>query len=537
VDTLAKARQAHADQNWPVAYEAFTTVPAEELDADDLSALADTTWWLGKLDESIAAREQAFDARSTSGDIAGAALEAFSLSLALGDKGEEAQASGWRSRVHTLTEDLPDSPAAGYLLSMEADNAFHAGAPDECIAKARATIEIGRRNNDPTLIAWATHLEGLGLIKRGDTEKGWSKLDESMVAVISTRLKPTWAGLMHCGMLLACEEFGDPRRGWQWVEATERWLGTVPGAVLYRGVCRIHKVRFMQMRGVWPAAEAEAHQACKDLMGVHVFTAARGYYEIAEIKRLTGDLNAALEFYSKAHELGWDPQPGLARLRLAQGRTDAAVAGLRRALGQAKDPLARAHLLPHQVDIALAAGQLDAAAEAADELSHIAADYKSPEMSAAAATALGAVMLAKGEPESALAELTRAVSEWMHLDCLYETARARVLTARALREVGDEDGAGLELEVARDVFLKLGAAPDVRRVTDQMGSATNTGGLSARELEVLKLVVTGRSNKEIAAALFISENTVARHMQNIFTKLGVSSRAAATSMALKQGLA
>lgn len=537
VDRLQEALRAHADQKWPKAYEAFSEVPQEEMGADDLSALAETTWWLGKLDESIAARKQAFEARDAVGDVPGAALEAFSLSLALGDKGEDAQASGWRSRAYTLTEDLPESLAAGYLLSMEADGAFHAGDPDGCIAKARATVAIGRKNNDPTLTAWATHLEGLGLIKRGEIEKGWSRLDESMLAVISTRLKPAWAGLMHCGMLLACEEFGDPRRGWQWVEATERWLGTVPGAVLYPGVCRIHKVRFMQMRGTWSAAEAEAHQACADLMGVHMFTVARGYYEIAEIKRLTGDYEAALEFYTKAHELGWDPQPGLAQLRLAQGRTDAAVAGLRRAIGQAKDRLVRAHLLPHQVDIALAAGDTDTAAEATEELSSIAAEYKSPEMSAASATARGSVLVTKGEAEPALIELKRAVTEWMHLDCLYETARARVLTADALRMVGDEDGASLELEAAHEVFTKLGADPDARRVADLIGHGQKRGGLSARELEVLRLVAAGRSNKEIATTLFISEHTVARHIQNIFTKLGVGSRSAATSLALKQGLA
>ena len=537
VGTLEEARRAHADQNWPEAYGALDALPIETLGPQDLSALAETTWWLGKLDESIAARKLAFEARYATGDIPGAALEAFSLSLALGDKGEDAQASGWRSRAYSLTEDHPDSLAAGYLLSMEADNAFHAGMPDECIEKARATVAIGQKNKDPTLIAWGTHLEGLGLIKRGDTDKGWARLDESMVEVISTRLKPTWAGLMHCGMLLACEEFGDPRRGWQWVEATERWLGTVPGAVLYPGVCRVHKVKFMQMRGSWREAEAEAHQACADLMGVHVYTAARGYYEIAEIKRLTGDFDAAFEFYTKAHELGWDPQPGLACLRLAQGRIEAAVAGLRRALGQAKDRLVRAHLLPHYVEVALATGDIETAMAGADELNEIAVEFKSPEMSAAAATAMGSALMAAGDADAALAHLNRAVTQWMHLDCLYETARARVLLAQALHAVGDEDGAMLELEAARDVFTTLGAEPDGRRVVELLGRPGKVAGLSPREVEVLRLVTAGRSNKEIAAQLFISENTVARHMQNIFTKLGVSSRSAATALALRQGIA
>lgn len=536
VGDLLTARQAHGEQNWPKAFELLSAEPEADLTADDLSALADAAWWLGKLDESASARERAYEARVKAGDRRGAAMEAFSLSLALGDKGADAAASGWRSRAYGLVEGDLKSVPAGYLFSMEADEAFHAGAIDECLEKARLTIDIGRKNDEQTLIAWGTHLEGHALIKKGDVDRGWARLDESMVAVTTARLKPSWAGLMHCGMLLACEQFGDPRRGWQWVEATERWLEGVPGAVLYPGVCRIHKVHFMQLRGTWSDAEQEAERACADLLDVHVFTAARGYYEIAEIKRLRGDYEAAQELYTKAHHLGWDPQPGLALLRLAQGRVPAAVAGMRRVLDQTHVPLARGHLLPQQIEVALAAGDVDAAEQAADELDSLADEYRGPYMSACAVGGRGAILVANGEYKEALSVLKEAMTLWLHLDCEYEVARVRSLLAVALDAVGDREGATMAREAALETFEKLGANPDARRVRDALGREERPSGLSPREVEVLRLIAAGRSNKQVAGDLHISENTVARHVQNIFAKTGIGSRAEAASFAIKSGL-
>ncbi|MFN2526991.1 MAG: LuxR C-terminal-related transcriptional regulator [Actinomycetota bacterium] len=537
MEPLAKAREAVAAYDWPTAYEILSnTRPEDSLGGDDLDGLADAAWWLGHLDESIAARQQAFESYTSSGNTERAALAALSVSLHLGDKGDEALAAGWRARAHRLAAEVPDSLAKGLLISLDADAAFHAGDVAGCLTMAGETIEIGNRLSDDTLVAWGTHLEGLGLVKQGHVAEGWARLEESMVAVSTKNLRPVWAGLMHCGMLLACELVDDPRRGWQWVEATEEWLKTFPRAVLYRGVCRIHKVRFMQLRGVWLGAEAEARRACEELERVHVYTAARGYYEIAEIKRLMGDLEAAHDYYRRAHALGWDPQPGLARLRLAQGRMEAAVAGIRRALDEARDRPARAALLPHQIDIALAAGDLPTAEEAAEELSVIASDYQSPGMTAGAASGKGTVLLAKGDPKAALMELRKAIAAWLELDCPYELARSRLLSATAHRELGDEDGAAMELEAARETFVRLGATPAAQRAAELLGGSEHPGGLSARELEVLRLVAAGKSNKEIAKELFISENTVARHMSHILAKLDVPSRAAATTFALKHNL-
>lgn len=537
VQTRERARRAHADHDWATAYDLLKgETPYADMPEEDLVALADAAWWVGDLDTCIAARERLYEIYSDAGNSARAAMEALSVALRLGDKGEEALAAGWRARAYRLAADEPGSLVAGYLVSLESDNAFHAGALDECVSKARAAREIGTKQGDPTLVAWCTHLEGLGLLKQGHVTAGWGALDESMVAISSGDIHPMWAGLMHCGMLLACDLMADSRRGWQWVKATERWLKDLPGAVLYPGVCRIHKVRFMQLNGGWPEAEAEAWRACEELMQVHVYTAARGYYEIAEIKRLRGDYEAAFELYQRAHELGFDPQPGLAQLRLAQGRLDAARAGMRRVLDSIQDEPSRAALLPHAVEIALVSGELEEARSFTAELSSIAERYASPGMRACAAVARGRVALVEGDAPAALRDLQQAVNAWIQIDCPYELARTRLLLAEAYRLLDDAEGSSMEVEAARSVFERLGADPDLRRTHEMVGGRPNASGLSDREVEVLRLITDGRSNKEISAALVISENTVARHIANIFSKIGVTSRAAAASFALKHDL-
>jgi ATP/maltotriose-dependent transcriptional regulator MalT len=537
VQAIAEARAAFSAHNWPLAFDLLSRADVEnELSAEDLDALGDAAWWLGRLDDSVSARQRAYESYLRSGDGDRAAMAALATALALGDRGEDALASGWRARARRLAEEQPESLAAGFLQSVEADAAFHAGSPEESIAKAREAQRIGSMHLDKTLVAWGMHIEGHVLAKQGRYSEGWALLDESMVTVAGDDLKPSWVGLMHCGMLLACEYLADPHRGWQWVRTTEKWLEDHPGAILYSGVCRIHKVRIMQLKGVWPDAEAEAWKASEDLMGIHVYTEARCYYEIAEIKRLRGEYDTAQELYQKAHQLGFDPQPGFAQLRLAQGRLDAAAAGIRRALDVAHDKPTEAALLPYRIEISLAASDLDEASAAADRLSEIADEFNSPGMLASAATGRGAVLLARGDAQGAVTELRRAIDGWLQIDCPYELARARVLSAAALQMLADDDGASLELNAARKTFEELGAVPDARRVAELLHGGEHPAGLTDREIEVLGLVAAGRSNREIATDLFISERTVARHVSNIFTKLGVPSRAAAASFALRRGL-
>jgi ATP/maltotriose-dependent transcriptional regulator MalT len=232
------------------------------------------------------------------------------------------------------------------------------------------------------------------------------------------------------------------------------------------------------------------------------------------------------------------PQPGLALLRLAQDSVDAAVAGIRRVVGESSQPLKRAALLPAYVEIALAAGEVEEAERASDELAAISQVHEGDALKAMSAYAGGAVALARGEPVGALTELRRALQVWQELGAPYEAARARVLAGLACAGLGDEDGSVLELEAARIVFEELGARPDVSRADSLRTSSSvqDTHGLSPRELQVLRLVASGETNKAIAAALVLSERTVDRHVSNIYGKLRVSSRAAATAYAYEHGL-
>jgi DNA-binding NarL/FixJ family response regulator len=335
----------------------------------------------------------------------------------------------------------------------------------------------------------------------------------------------------------ACRELGEVRRAVEWTDAAERWCEKLPDAGLYRGICRVHRAQVLQLQGAWDQAEREATHACADVVRLHLGTVAAGHYEIGEIRRLRGDLAGAEEAFRRAHELGHDAQPGLALVRLARGQAGAAAASIRAALAaRAGDQLGRAELCAAQVEIALAAGAADTARAASDELAATAAAYTSSGSTAAARQARGAMLLAAGNAKEALTTLRSACRLWQELDAKHRAAKTRVLLARAYQGLDDEDAAQLELDAACAVFERLGAALDIALVAELQGRSELPGGLTEREAEVLRLVATGRSNRDIAAALFISERTVHRHLSNIFAKLGVTSRTAATAYAFEHDL-
>jgi DNA-binding NarL/FixJ family response regulator len=526
-----------AAQEWSVAFDLLSEARARfGLSADDLDALGQAAWLLGRLDLAIEAHERAYQEFHARGRPDGAVMSALYLSYYHFNRGDVARAAGWQARALRLVQRIPDSAAAGYLGAVECDFAYRRGDLEACQARAKLVTQLGEDHQDPTIFAWGLHWQGLCLVKQGHLDQGWRLLDEAMLEVSLRRMHPLWAGFLHCSTIQVCEELGDPRRGWEWIETAERWLGPHLSDSVYSGICRMYKTRLLEERGLWTVAEVEAGRLSGELEALHRPTAARAYYELAQIKRLRGELDAAEELYRRAHHMGMDPQPGYALLRLAQGRLDVADTQIRRALEEAPDRLARSRILPHVVTILLAQHVVDAASDAADELESAAIDFQSPWLAAAAPSARGAVLLERSDHSAALATLRLGIRRWSELDYPYDEALTRLQAGHAHAALGDDDGARMEWEAAREIFHRLGALREVERAADLLGSRRQPDGLSDREVDVLRIVAKGRSNREIAAELLISEHTVARHMSNIFNKLTISSRAAAATYALKHGL-
>jgi ATP/maltotriose-dependent transcriptional regulator MalT len=472
-------------------------------------------------------------------DQARAARSAFWLAFHLLNKGDTAQAGGWLARARRLLDDgRHDCVEQGYLLFPASVQRYFDGDYAAAYAASSQAVEIGDRFGDLDLVTLARHVQGRALIRQGKPAQGMALLDEAMVAVLAGEVSAVVAGDTYCGVIEACQEVFDLRRAQEWTASLSHWCESQPDLVRYHGQCLVHRTEIMQLHGAWPDALEEARRACHRLSqppGQPAVGAA--FYQLAELHRLCGAFADAEVAYREASRWGRHAQPGLALLRLAQGQVDVAAAASRRVVDEAVDRLVRARLLPAHVEIMLAAGDVPAARLAADELSTIAADVGAPLLRAVAAHATGAVLLAEDDGRAAGQALRRAWTVWHDLDAPYEAARARVLMGLACRRLGDEDGAAMELDAARWAFRQLGAVHDVALTEVLSRKAAGTvGGLTVREVQVLRLVASGRTNRAIAADLFLSEKTVARHVSNIFAKLGVSSRSAATGYAYEHGL-
>jgi DNA-binding CsgD family transcriptional regulator len=539
-DRLAQARAAHRQRRWPEAHASYAAVGGPAVLApDDSAAFADAAWWLGRVDDSIAAGSAAFTGFLAAGRAREAAMAAVGVAVNHSLRGDGAAGRGWVAHAARLLDDQPECPEHGYLAYLlQVEGALDSADRAPVLAAARRVRELGRRHGDTNLVAMGLLGEGRVLVRAGRVTDGMALLDEAMAHVLAGEVVPDWAGNVYCHLMSTCHELGDLRRARQWVEATSSWLDTLPAAVLFTGICRVHRSQVLQETGHWAESEREAARVCTDLGGIAGQAAAEGHYQLGELARLRGDRVAAERAYRQAHRLGGSPQPGLALLRLAQGRIDAARASVRTALiAETANRLVRARLLAAEAEIALAAGARDRAAAAAGELTDIAERYASPGFTAAARHWTGAVLLARDRAGAALPVLHEARRAWQELQAPYDCARVRVLLADACRRLGDADGAELELAAAAEVFARLGAAPDEAAVAALRGVPSRPGGLTDREREVLACLAAGRSNREIAGALVISEKTVARHLSNIFTKLGVGSRTAAAAWGNRHGIA
>jgi DNA-binding CsgD family transcriptional regulator len=396
---------------------------------------------------------------------------------------------------------------------------------------------IAERLADPNATLFARLCRGYALMLEGRVAEGMGLLDEVMVSVTADEVAPMIAGIAYCQVIALCQAVFDLRRAREWTAALTRWCDSQPGIVPFRGNCLVHRCEILQLQGAWSEAHESARQACEWLAGPPTWDAlGSAHYQLAEIQRLCGELAHAEDSYRRASLAGRDPEPGMSLLRVAQGRIDLALRAVRRALDEAEDPITRARLLPAAVEIMLEIRDLDSARAAADELDGIAARHGASYLSALSAHASGAVLLAEGDPRAALVKLRTAHRSWRELDAPHETARVRLRIGLACRELGDAGSAELEFDAARGTFEQLGAEPDLERLARLMRTS-GLGGLSPRESEVLNLVAAGKTNRAIATELVISEKTVARHVSNILTKLGLTSRAEATAYAFKHGLA
>jgi len=540
---VERGRESYSKHAWAQAHESLSEADrTTPLGADDLELLARSAYMLGLDDEYGAALERAHRAHLDAGHALPAARCAFWIGLDLFLRSETAPATGWFARAQRLVDrEGSDCAERGYVLTAVCVQQIAARDYEAAYSTAGEAAAIGERCGDRDLVAFARMDQGSAMLSLGRMDEGRRLVDETMVSVTAGELSPIAAGLVYCNTISVCQDAHELRRAREWTAALTRWCEQQPDMVAHTGICHVHRAELMTLGGAWEEALGElrrlgARPAAGDGNQRAMGQAA---YQLGEVLRLRGEFDAAEAAYREASRLGREPQPGLALMRLAQGNVGAAAASIRRAVGEIARPLKRAMVLPAYVEIVLAEDDVDAARLAWRELEEIAGGHQSDALEAAAAQAKGAVMLAEGDAAAALAATRRAWNLWEELKAPYEAARVRVLVGLACRKLGDEDTAALELEAARQAFVELGAAPDLAALSSLTGQpepGDDTGGLTARELEVLRLVAAGRSNREIAAALTISEHTAARHLQNIFAKLQVSSRTAASAFAFEHHL-
>jgi class 3 adenylate cyclase len=462
---LEAGRSAIRRRDWRGAFDLLAAAANEgvALEPADLESLGEAAWITGRYEEFFRAYERAHAAHLERGYSQGAAWAAALLASEYFPRGELALGAGWHQTAARLIEGLPEGPAHALHAWTNANLALIQRDLGSALAHSTSMAEIGDRVGDRDLALLGRAIEARALVRLGGIDEAVKKIDEAMAAAVSGTLRPRTACLIYCQTLTVCGELGDYRRAGEWTVAAQRCCvreSIVPAS----GDCRIHRAGVLRWRGAWDEAEADARTGCEE-MGGNVFHLGLAEYEIGEIRLRKGDLQAAEEAFERAHEMGRPPFPGLALLRLAQGRIEAASALIAEALAAEPVDLLRATLLRARVDIALAAGDRETARAAAEELATIAERFGTTALAAATACADGAIRLAEADPEAA-SSLRRGAHLWQEIGVPYEGALARVLLAQALLAGGHAEAAALDLRAARRAFERLGAVPDVRRATE-----------------------------------------------------------------------
>jgi DNA-binding NarL/FixJ family response regulator len=528
-DSLVLARQAHEAHDWVAAAACFGAVEAAQLRADDLAAYADALWWLGRAEDNLDVESAAFEAFLVDSRPAEAGWVAILLGIFHLGRGDVPQGMGWIGRAGRLLEDVPECAAHGLLIQVtQVEPSLQAGRPAAAVDASRRMQALGMRIDEPGVVLLGVNCEGRALIRAGQVADGLALLDEAMVAALDSRIAPFVAGSLYCHTIAACHEVVDVLRMARWTDLTESWLSALSAVGVFGGLCAVHRAQLHLVHGAWQEAERSALEVVTDLDAMRVDYAAEAWYVVGEARRLRGDGEAAAAAYDEAHTRGRDPQPGRSLLQFHGGDAAGAATSIRTAVAAVgDDPLRRAPLCFAAVEIAVAAARLDEAKAAASELETTTATYATSGLEAMTVGARGAVLLAEGMAQEALPLLRDACRRWRELGAVYDAAGVCVLLARAYWSLGDEVSAAAEAAQAEATYVRLG----VRRP-----APVPPDGLSARECEVLALVAEGRSNREIGGRLFISDRTVARHLTNIFHKIGVTSRTQAVRYAIDHRL-
>lgn len=533
---LDSARQAFAAGEWRRAYETLKVCrEARALQADDAWKLSLAAFLIGERDDFVAAAAAAHQAWIDSGDAGAASHCAFWVGLHFGERGELAQATGWFGRAARVIEDLPHGREHGYLLLPQARRKLGGGDAEAAANLAEQAISVGRQHADPDLVTLAMSVRGHAFLRLNRIDEGLALFDEAMVGVTSDELSPHVTGLVYCSVISACREVWSLRRAEEWTEALARWSAKQPSMIAYTGECRVFRAEILRIRGRWQDSMGEARDASERFArGSEPSAAGLAAYQLGEIHRLRGEFGNAMDAYRDASRAGYEPQPGLALLRLAQNDADAAASALQRLLAETVPPMRRARLLPALIEVMLTKGESSAAGDALAEMEQISNSCSSDILQATVAQWQGAIALSEGDARAAVRPLRNALALWQAVPAPYEAARVQELIASACDRLNDADGASFARDAARDTFRQLGAARDLARLEAPASSANH--GLTPRECEVLARLATGMTNRAIGEELSIAEKTVARHVANIFQKLGVTTRSAATAYAWEHRL-